>query len=175
LELAPENIDAVDAPAFAWALVIAGHSPAKPNVGVHSAAQDKRVTRRELHHTRNEAFRIAAPSLTTRYWTAPMSADGSVIAACDEAAASIEDVLECIAAVSAHLQHATVKTQLRILAWRFKIKVVPERQLRDVPFENTDIRRIEPFVADYRRIINERGIRGCIGGRHRHPRIRSDP
>jgi hypothetical protein len=52
---------------------------------------------------------------------------------------------------------------------------VPKRQLRDVPLENGEIPRLEPLIADYRRIINECGIRRCVCRRHRHSRIRCDP
>ena len=80
-----------------------------------------------------------------------------------------------ISAVGANLKHATVEAQIGVHIRCFKIKVVPERHPGDEPLENSDICRIEPFVADYRRIINERGIRWCISRRHRHAEIRSDP
>ena len=130
---------------------------------------------REVHHTRNEAFRIAAPGLTTCNRATPISANCAVVAPHFERAAGGKDVLECISAIGANLQHTTVKAQIRVHIRCFKIKVVPECQLRDVPLENSDIYRIEPFVTDYRRIINERGVRWCISRRHRYSRIRCDP
>jgi hypothetical protein len=127
----------------------------------------------ELHHTCNEAFRIAAPTLQTSNRTAPVGADRAVIPTHDEALR--RDVLKRISAIGANLQHATVEAEVGIHIRRLKIKIVAEPYPRDEPLENSDICRIEAFVADYRRIINEHGIRWCISRRHRHPEIRSDP
>ena len=68
--------------------------------------------------------------MTTGNRAAAIGADGSVIAAFEECATCFEDVLECISAVSADFQHAAVESEIGVLARRFEIEVMPERQLR---------------------------------------------
>ena len=80
-----------------------------------------------------------------------------------------------ISAVGANLKHATVEAQIGVHIRCFKIKVVPERHPGDVPLENRDIARVKSLVADYRRIINGRGIWGCVGRRHGYSGVRGHP
>ncbi len=75
---APIDINRVNSPTFARATAIAGHSPAKPATCGHEWQVDD---------SRDEAPRIAAPRLTTRERTAPISGDSTVIAPRDEAPA----------------------------------------------------------------------------------------
>ena len=88
------NIGIVNAPAFVGATGVACHSPAQ-------LAQIKRKW--QLHRCRNEALRVAAPSLTTSNRAAAISANRTVVAAHKEAAAGGKDVLKRISAVSAEL------------------------------------------------------------------------
>jgi hypothetical protein len=57
----------------------------------------------------DEAARVTTPSLTTSNRTAPVGANGAVVAASYETTASGENILKCISTVEADLQHATVK------------------------------------------------------------------
>src|SRR5207249_3257616 len=75
-KVAPGDVNRVNAPALIDASVVAGHPPAK-------SAQ--RLNRREVHHGRDEAFRVAAPSLTASNWTTPIRADCAVVTAHHEA------------------------------------------------------------------------------------------
>ncbi len=84
----------VNAPAFAGASVIAGHSPAQPGV---SGAE------RQVDDGGNEALRIATPRLTACNRTAPISGDSTVVAAHYEAAAYGKNVLKCVSTVRANL------------------------------------------------------------------------
>jgi hypothetical protein len=88
------NANRVNAPAFAGASVIAGHSAAQP--GVFGAE-------RQVDDGGNEALRIAAPRLTACNRTAPISGDRTVVAANDEAAAYGKNVLKGVSTVRAHL------------------------------------------------------------------------
>jgi hypothetical protein len=124
---------------------------------------------RQVHHTCNEAVRIAAPSPKTSNRTAAIKANSTVVPADEEACG--RDVLKGIPAVGAVLKYTAVEAEVGVLCRRFKVEVVPERQLRDVPFEDTEIYRVEPLVADYPWIIDERGIWRCISRRHWHPGI----
>jgi hypothetical protein len=81
--------------------------------------------RRYVHHGRDEAFGVAAPSLTTSNRATPIGADCAVIASHDEAPASSDDIGESTAA-NANLQHAAVEAKVRVWARCFKIEVVPE-------------------------------------------------
>ena len=110
------NIGIVNAPAFVGATGVACHSPAQ-------LAQIKRKW--QLHRCRNEALRVAAPSLTTGNGTAAVRADGAVIAAIHEAA-NRGDVLKRTSIVSADLQHTAVKTEVGVLAGSLEVKVMPE-------------------------------------------------
>ena len=73
-------------------------------------------------------IRVAAPCLTTSNRTAPISANCAVVTAGHEAPASVKDILERVSTVSAELQHTAIEAEIRILARRFKIEVVPEGQ-----------------------------------------------
>ena len=73
------------------------------------------MNRWQVHHGRDETFRVAAPCPKTSNRTAPIGADGAVIAAHNESCRRRKDVLKRISTVSADLQHATVKAQIRIL------------------------------------------------------------
>ena len=73
------------------------------------------LIRWQIHYGRDKAPRVAAPSATTSNRTASIGADRAVIAANNEASAGGKDVLKCIAAVNANLQHATVKAEVRVL------------------------------------------------------------
>ena len=75
---APTDTNCVNSPTFAGASAIAGHSPAEPATCLHE---------RQIDDSRDEAPRIAAPRLTTREGTAPISGDCTVIAAHHEAPA----------------------------------------------------------------------------------------
>jgi hypothetical protein len=68
--------------------------------------------------------------VTTGNRAAPIGADGSVIAAVEECATCVEDVLECISAVITDFQHTAVEAEIGVLARRFEIEVMPEHQLR---------------------------------------------
>ena len=117
---ARSNINRVNAPAFAGATRVTGHSPAQPSLGAKPG---------NVHHRGNESSRIAAPSLTTCNRTTPISANGAVVAPHQENATSGKDVLECISIVKTDLKHSAVETQVRILARRFKIEVLSKGQL----------------------------------------------
>jgi hypothetical protein len=84
----------------------------------------------EVDHRRDEARRIAAPSLTTCNRTAPVVTDRSVISASHEAATDGKHVLKCVSTVSADLQHAAVKSYIGIYVRCFKVEVLPEGYLR---------------------------------------------
>jgi hypothetical protein len=118
---ARSNINRVNAPAFAGATGVTGHSPAQPTLDEKPGNGD---------HCRNESTRVAAPSLTSGNRTTPIRANGAIVASHFERATSCKDVLECISTVNADLKHATVETQVGILARRFKIEVVSKGQIR---------------------------------------------
>jgi len=117
---ARNNVNRINAPALAGAACVAGHSPTQPPL---------RDPPGNVHHGRYEPTRVAAPSLTTCNRTTTIGADNAVVAAHLEAATSRKDVLECISTVNADLYHPTVETQVRILARRFNIEVMPQGQL----------------------------------------------
>jgi hypothetical protein len=128
--VAPGDVNRVNAPALIDASGIAGHPPAK---------SAERLNRREVHHGRDEAFRVAAPSLTASNWTTPIRADCAVVTAHHEATASGKNVLECVSAVSAEFQHPAVETEVRIWIGGFKIEVLPEGQTWGHPFEKSEL------------------------------------
>ena len=68
--------------------------------------------------------------MTTGNRAATIGADGSVIAAFEECATCVEDVLECISTVITDFQHSAVEAEIRVLVGCFKIEVMPEGQLR---------------------------------------------
>jgi hypothetical protein len=117
---APTDIDGVNAPAFAGATVIAGHSPAEP-------ADSE--TERQVDDCCGKALRIATPSLATCNRTAPISGGNTVVPAHDEAASNGKNVLKCISTASAHLQHASIEPNIWIHVRRFEIEILLEDQL----------------------------------------------
>ena len=58
--------------------------------------------------------------------TTSVGANCAIVTAHDEAAASGKNVLKCISAISAELQHAPVETYIGINIRGFEIEVVPE-------------------------------------------------
>lgn len=117
--LAPGNVDRINAPAFAGAAVIAGHSPAQSMCGMPRQVDDRC----------DKALRIAAPCLTTGNRTGPISSDSTIVAAHNKAAAGGENVLKCISTVSAELKHTTVEPDSGIDLRGFKIEIVLKCQL----------------------------------------------
>ena len=90
----------------------------------------------QVDHGRDEALRVAAPCLTTSNRTTAIGADGAVIAAHDEAPASGKNILKRISTVSAQLPSTpAVKAEVRILARRFKIEVLPKGQTTELRSE----------------------------------------
>jgi len=133
--LTPTNVNRVNAPAFAGATIVACHPPTKDEtdrICVH------------IHHSRDEAIGVAAPSLTTRKRATPIGADCAVITARKEGSARVKDVLESISTVGADLQHTAVKAQIRIHVRCFEVKVVTEGNSGEGCVE---LKGIEPFVA----------------------------
>jgi hypothetical protein len=128
--LAPGNVDRVNAPTLIGATGVAGHPPTKPT---------DCLNRWYIHHGRDEALRVAAPSLTTSNRAAAISTDGAVIAADHEASASSKNILKSISTVTAELQHTAIVAEVRILARRFKVEVVPEGQTWGSPLEKTEL------------------------------------
>jgi hypothetical protein len=109
--------------------------------------------------------------LATSNGAASIRADYAVVAANNEVSTGGKNVLKCISAVSAKLQHATVKAEVRVHVRRFKVEVLPERQLRGEPLEKTNVWRVEPFVGNYGWIVDERGIGRRIRRWNRHSGI----
>jgi hypothetical protein len=99
--------------------------------------------------------------LTTSNGTTAISGDHAVVAAYDEAAARIKDILECISAIKADLQHAAIEAQIGIHVRCFKVEVLLEGQLRSNCGEREG-QRVEPFVTCHLRIIDESGVRQRI-------------
>jgi hypothetical protein len=81
---------------------------------------------RYVHHGRDEAFGVAAPSLTTSNRATPIGADCPVITSHHEAPSKRKNILKRISTVRANLQHAAVEAKVRVWARCFKIEVVPE-------------------------------------------------
>jgi hypothetical protein len=102
------NIDRVNAPTLVGLAGVAGHSPAQPHLWENKNWQ--------VDHGRDEALRVAAPRLTASNRATAIGADCAVISAHREAPAGSKNVLECISAVSADLQHAAVKAEVGIFA-----------------------------------------------------------
>src|SRR6267154_3712285 len=90
----------VNAPAFAGAAVVAGHSPAK------SAAWGEEW---QVDHCTDKTPRITAPRLTTCDRTTPVGADRAVITTDAEAAAKGENVWKCMSTIKTHLQHTSIE------------------------------------------------------------------
>jgi hypothetical protein len=96
--------------------------------------------------------------LATSNGTPSIRADYAVVPANNEVSTGGKNVLKCISAVSAKLQHAAVKPDVGIHVGCFKIEVLPERQLRGESLEETHVWQVQPFVAHYNWIIDQRGI-----------------
>ena len=141
----------VNAPAFAGAAVVAGHSPAESAAWREQWQVDQRA---------DKAPRIAAPRLTTCNRTAPIGTYCAVITAHDEAAAHGKNVLKCISTIKTHLQHTSIEPNVWIHVRRFEIEIVLEGQLYSSP-RNGKVQRVESFVAYDTWIINERSIGRC--------------
>ena len=117
-----------------------------------------------MNRGRDEAIRIAAPSLTTGNRAATISADGAVIASCNESTASLKDVLERLSLVNADLQHATIKTEIGIFGRGFEIEVMSEGQLLADRLEDSEAWQVQQLVTYHARIIDEGSIWQCICG-----------
>jgi hypothetical protein len=117
MPLAPSNVDSVNTPTLIGFTRIAGHPPAKPAGSLN---------RWKIHHGGDKTFRVTAPSVTTRNRAPTIGADGAVIAAHKEAAASGKNILKRISPVTAELEHAAVIPEVGILARCLKIEVLPE-------------------------------------------------
>lgn len=164
--MAPGDVHGVDAPAFRRATVIASHAPAEPRLCLN---------RWDLHNGRDEAFRVAAPSLTPRNWAATIIADRAIIASQHEGPAGCKNILKRVSTVSAEFQYAAVEAQVWISIGGFELEIVPKCQPCRQPFEETELERVKSFVAYHRRIINGGGIRKCVGWRHGYSRVRGHP
>jgi len=157
---AQSDSNCVDAPAFAGAAVVAGHSPAEPPAWGKEWQGD---------YCTDKPPRITAPRLTTCDRTTPVGADCAVITTDAKAAANGENVLKRISTIKAHLQHTSIEPNVWVHVRRFEIEIVLEKQLYSNP-RNGKVQRVEPFVAYDTRIINERSIGRCLCSR-----IRCDP
>jgi len=118
---ARSNINHVNAPAFAGATRVTGHSPAQPTLDAKKGKGD---------HRRNESTRVAAPSLTTSNRATAISANRAVIAPHGKGPAGRKNILKRISTISADFKHSAVEAQVRILARRFKIEVLSKGQFR---------------------------------------------
>jgi len=117
LPLAPSDVESVHTPTLAAATRIAGHAPAKPPLLLNLWY---------VHHGRDEAFGVTAPSPATCNRAAAVSGNGAVIPAQYEAAANGKNVLKCIATISAQLQYAAIEADVRVYIGCFEIEVMPE-------------------------------------------------
>jgi hypothetical protein len=117
------NAYRVNAPAFTGATVIARHAPAE-SCGSKTA--------RQVNNRGDKALRIATPGLTPSNRTAPIGADSTGITTCDEAAANGENVLECIATVSAHLEYSSIEPNIWVHLRCFEIEILMKRQLNRI-------------------------------------------
>jgi hypothetical protein len=114
------NINRVNPPAFTGTRVVARHAPAK------SCASE---AGRQSHDRTHKAVRITTPSLTTCNRTATISADRPIIPTRDEAAARGKNVLKGISTISAHLQHASIESDIWVHVGSFEIEILLESQL----------------------------------------------
>jgi hypothetical protein len=71
-------------------------------------------------------MRVATPSTPTSNGATTIKADRAIVASHDEASTSVENILKGISTISGKLQHAAVVAEVRILARRFKVEVVPK-------------------------------------------------
>ena len=133
--MAPVDIDIVNAPAFAGATRVAGHPPSQP--GLHNRGNG------QVHCGRDEATRVAAPSLAASDWTASSRADRAVIATCNKAAANLEDVPIGLSLVNTNLQHSAIESEGWILLRCFEIEIMPECYPGRGRFEETETLQIQ--------------------------------
>ena len=157
------NVNRVNAPAFTGAIVIARHAPAE------SCDSE---TGWKIDNRGDKALRIATPSLTTSNRTASITADCAVITTHDEAAANGKNVLKCISTVSAHLQHASIESNIWVHFRSFEIEILVKRQLTR---SDRKLYGVEPLIAYDRWIINQCGVRRRIGRWRWHAAIGCDP
>lgn len=160
MPLAIADIHGVNTPTLIGATGIASHPPTKLS---------ESLNRWQVHHGRDEAFRVATPCLQPGNWTTPIAADGTVVAAHQKSAG--RHVLKRIATVTAELQHATIEAQIRIRIRCFKIIVLTKRQTWIRTFEKREGQRVETFVANHGWIIYESSIRRRVSGRHGYSRV----
>ena len=115
--MTPKTVHVVNAPPFAEAAVVAGHSPADHSTKTFDG---------HVHYRCDKATRVAAPGLTSGNRTAAIGADRAIVATHQEAAANSKNILKRIPTVNADLQHAAVKSKVGVLAGRVQVKVVTE-------------------------------------------------
>jgi hypothetical protein len=127
--MTPGNVDRINAPTLIGATAVAAHPPTK--------CCTRHKKKWPVHHGRDEALRIAAPSLTTSNRTTAISADGAVVASDHEDPASCKNILKRFSTVSADLQDASVEAEVRVFARRFKVEILPENQTWRSPFAKT--------------------------------------
>ena len=113
----------VNAPAFTGATVIARHAPAE---------SCRSETARQVDNRSDKALRIATPGRATCNRTAPISADCTVIATHEESASERKNVLKRISAVSAHLKHASIESNVWVHFRRLEIEILMKRQLNRI-------------------------------------------
>lgn len=114
------NDNGVNAPAFTAATVVARHAPAE------SCAFK---TERQDNNRIDKALGITTPRLTTCNRTASISADCPVITTGGETGAHGENVLKCISAVSADLQHTSIEPNTWVHVRNFEIEILLKVQL----------------------------------------------
>ena len=83
--------------------------------------------------------------------------------------------MEAISTVSAEFEHAAIEADSGINVGGLEIKVLPECQLGCESFEEKDGWRVEPFITNHGRIIDERGVGRCISRWDRYAIVRCDP
>jgi hypothetical protein len=83
--------------------------------------------------------------------------------------------LKGISTVSALLEHTPVKSDIGINVRGFKDEVVPECQLRCESFKENKGWRVQPFITNHSRIIDECRIWRRISRRGGYPIVRGDP
>jgi hypothetical protein len=115
-----DNVNRVNAPAFAAPHFVARHAPAE-FCGCKSGWQDDNRC--------EKALRIATPRLTACDRTASIAADRPVVSTGGETAAHAANVLKCISTVSADFEHASVEPNIWVCIRSFEIEILPEAQL----------------------------------------------
>src|SRR4029077_5861096 len=145
------NHDAVNSPTIRTSAGVAAHAPAQYDILPGRG-------RWQGHRGGDEASGVPAPRLATRERIAKTGANRSSVAACNKAAACGNDIGKC-ASADTDLQHSTVKETW----WAgLQIEVVAEGHLCSAACDG-NAWRVEPLVADYRRIIHPRSIGQRIG------------